>query len=307
MDELPEDMIDLIDEIYHNLNEHGRQLLQITLTSKKARNEILDQLEVLKENYDGNNRVSLTDPEPRKMHMKDNTIKFAYLLQTVVDVKTGLILMQRIVEDKTDRYQLKPAIDYIIETYNVIPEYILADNGYYGLDQIEYAYSQGMIPIIPDRNDAMKTNGTYSDKAHAKCNMHFDPIKLEFTCLNNQKLKVDGIIKKDGELKLRFRTFECPNCPFKKECAKNNKYRVLYEPFNSFFIERKKAFLSQKGQQIYKLRAIHSEGVFSEIKEIQEFKQSKRIGRTKVEIDLILEAIVFNLRKIRNHLNLTLI
>ena len=307
MDELPEDMIDLIDEIYHNLNEHGRQLLQIALTSKKVRNEILDTLGVLKENYDGNNRISLTDPEARKMHMKDDTIKFAYLLQTVVDVKTGLILMQRIVEDKTDRHQLKPAIDYIIETYNVVPKYILADNGYYGLDQIEYAYSQRIIPIIPDRNDAMKTNGTYSDNPYAKCNMDFDSIKLEFTCLNNQKLKVDGIVEKDGELKLRFRTMKCPNCPYKKECAKNNKYRVIYEPFNPFFIERKKAFLSQKGQQIYKLRAIHSEGAFSEIKEIQEFKQSKRRGRTKVEIDLILEAIVFNLRKIRNHLNVTLI
>ena len=34
-DELPEDMIDLIDEIYHNLNKHGRQLLQIALKSKK--------------------------------------------------------------------------------------------------------------------------------------------------------------------------------------------------------------------------------------------------------------------------------
>ena len=115
------------------------------------------------------------------------------------------------------------------------------------------------------------------------------------------------IVEKDGELKLRFQIHACPNCPYKKECAKNNKYRVLYEPFNPFFIERKKAFLSQKGQQIYKLRAIHSEGAFSEIKEIQEFKQSKRRGRTKVEIDLILEAIVFNLRKIRNHLNVTLI
>ena len=74
-----------------------------------------------------------------------------------------------------------------------------------------------------------------------------------------------------------------------------------------FSLKEKKAFLSQKGQQIYKLRAIHSERAFSEIKEIQEFKQSKRKGRTKVEIDLILEAIVFNLRKIRNHLNVTLI
>ena len=93
----------------------------------------------------------------------------------------------------------------------------------------------------------------------------------------------------------------------KKECAKNNKYRILYEPFNPFFFERKKEFISKKGQLIYKLRAIHSEGAFSQIKEIQEFQQSKRRGRYKVEIDLILEAIVLNLRKIRNHLNVTLI
>ena len=307
MDELPDDMIDLIDEIHHNLNQHGLQLLQIALTSKKARNEILDRIEVLKENYDGKHRINITDPEARKMHMKDDTIRFAYLLQTVTDAKTGLIIMQRIVEDKTDRYQLAPAIDYIIDTYNVVPEYILADNGYYGLDQIEYAYSRGIIPIIPDRNDAMKSNGTNSDNPHAKCNMHFDPIKLEFTCLNKEKLKVNGIVEKDGELKLRFQTHACPNCPYKKECAKNNKYRVLYEPFNPFFFERKKIFLSKKGKEIYKLRAIHSEGAFSEIKEIQEFQQSKRIRREKVEIDLILEAIVLNIKKIINHLNVTLI
>ena len=175
------------------------------------------------------------------------------------------------------------------------------------MDQIEYAYSQRIVPIIPDRNDAMKTNGTYGDNPYAKYNMYFDSIKLEFTCPNNQKLKVDDIVERDGEFKLRFRTHECPNCPYKKECAKNNKYRTLYEPFNPFFIERKRAFLSRKGQIIYKLRAIHSEGAFSQIKEIQEFIQSKRIGREKVEIDLILEAIVLNIKKIRNHLNVTLI
>ena len=232
------------------------------------------------------------------------TVKFGFNFG-LVDVKTGLIIMQRIV--KTDRYQLKPAIDYIIETYNVVPEYILADKGYYGLDQIEYTYSKGITPIIPDRNDTMKINGTWSDNPYAKCNMYFDPIKLEFTCLNNQKLKVDGIVEKDGELKLRFKTPECPNCPYKKECAKNSKYRILFEPFNPFFIERKKIFLSADGQLMYKFRAIHSEGTFSEIKEIQEFKKSKRRGRTKVEIDLILEAIVVNLKKIRTHLNVTLI
>ena len=49
--------------------------------------------------------------------------------------------------------------------------------------------------------------------AFAKCNMLFNPIKLEFICPYNQKLKVDGIIEDDGDFKLRFRTLKCPNCP----------------------------------------------------------------------------------------------
>ena len=34
-DELPSEMIELIDEIYHNLNKYGRELLQVALYSKK--------------------------------------------------------------------------------------------------------------------------------------------------------------------------------------------------------------------------------------------------------------------------------
>ena len=98
-----------------------------------------------------------------------------------------------------------------------------------------------------------------------------------------------------------------PIAHINKNVQKKINTEDLYEPFNSFFFERKKIFLSKKGKEIYKLRAIHSEGAFSEIKEIQEFQQSKRIGREKVEIDLILEAIVLNIKKIRNHLNVTLI
>lgn len=66
----------------------------------------------------------------------------------------------------------------------------------------------------------MKINGTFSNNPHAKCNIHFDSKKLEYTCLNNQKLKVDGIVEKDEELKLRFRTHKCPNCPYKKRMCK---------------------------------------------------------------------------------------
>ena len=306
-DELPSEMIELIDEIYHNLNKYGRELLQVALYSQKSRDNILGVILELKENYDGSNNINLTDSSSRKMHMKNGTKRFAYLLQTVKDVKTGFTIMQKVVQDKTDRYQLKPAIDYIIETYNMTPEYILADNGYYGLDQIEYAYSKGIIPVIPDRNDAMKTNGTKNDNGYAKCNWPFNPRKLTFTCPYNQELTVQGVKVINDVLNLVFRTHACPECPYKKECAKNNKYRTLYEPFNPYFFDRKEIFLSNKGKMLYKLRAIHSEGGFNELKHIQKFDHSDRVGIEKVEIDLKLETIVSNLKKLRTHLNVTLI
>ena len=88
--ELPNDMIELIDEIYHNLNKSGRELLQVALCSKKSRDMILGVIDELKDNYDGKHYVSLTDPESRKMHMKDGTTRYAYLLQTVKDVKNRI-------------------------------------------------------------------------------------------------------------------------------------------------------------------------------------------------------------------------
>ena len=84
---LSDDFVDEIEELYKNSNKYSRILLNIALFSDNERDRILDLLDELEANYDGKNRVSLTDPESRKMHMKDDTTKFAYLVQTACDVK----------------------------------------------------------------------------------------------------------------------------------------------------------------------------------------------------------------------------
>lgn len=90
-------------------------------------------------------------------------------------------------------------------------------------------------------------------------------------------------------------TKKCPECPYKKQCAKKQKYRKLYEPASPTFIDEKIIFQSSLGKKLYKLRPIFSEGNFANIKSHQEFKKSRRIGIEKVDIDLKLEAIVINI------------
>ena len=55
--------------------------------------------------------------------------------------------------------------------------YMLADNGYYQIDALEYAFYLGVNPVIPDRSESMKNNGTQQYNTFAKCNMPYNPNK----------------------------------------------------------------------------------------------------------------------------------
>ena len=110
----------------------------------------------LKSNCSEGKLVNLTDPKTRRVLIKKGKVRFGYLVQTVTDTKTGLIIMQNVVEEQTDAYQLIHAIDYIQQTYGKIPKYMLADNGYYQIEALEYAFYNEITPIVPDRSENMK-------------------------------------------------------------------------------------------------------------------------------------------------------
>ena len=99
-DKLPKKLGDLVKEIDKNLNQHGINLLKTALQSQENRDWVIGWLDELVDNYDGKKRVNLTDPESRKMKMKDGTSRYAYTLQTVRDVKTGFTVSQRITQEK---------------------------------------------------------------------------------------------------------------------------------------------------------------------------------------------------------------
>ena len=181
--------MDLIEEMHNKLNKYGRILLTFALKSKKAQKEILEFLKLLKYNTKEEKYVNLTDPQAKRVLMKKGKVMFGYLIQTVTHTKTGLIIMQNVVEQETDANQLIDAIDHIQHTYDKIPEYILADNGYYKIESIEYAFHKGITPIIPDRSESMNNNGKNKDNPFAKNNMSYDPINKHFTCPYGEKLK----------------------------------------------------------------------------------------------------------------------
>ena len=106
-----------------------------------------------------------------------------------------------------------------------------------------------------------------------KTKCHSIPINKHFTCPYRQKLKPNGTKMINGVLNDIYMTTKCPECPYKKICAKKSKYRKLYEPASPAFIDEKIIFQSSEGKRLYKLRPIFSEGNFANLKSHQEFKK----------------------------------
>ena len=270
-DKLPKKLGDLVKEIDKNLNQHGINLLKTALQSQENRDWVIGWLDELVDNYDGKKRVNLTDPESRKMKMKDGTSRYAYTLQTVRDVKTGFTVSQRITQEKNDKKTLIPIIDDVISNLGKTPRYILIDNGYWDIESLEYSYLRNIIPIIPDLNQSKRRNGTNISNPYAKHNMLFDPVGEYYQCPYD-KIENRGIHKIRGENKRVFKSTKCPECPFHNKCAGNSKYRVFHESTHPLILELRKNFIASVELSIYQYRGIYSEGGFGTLKSRHRFK-----------------------------------
>ena len=69
--ELKDDLVDLVEEIYKKLNKHGRELLTVALKSKKAQKEILEFHRMAKNTMGKEGKyVNLTDPKTKRVFTK---------------------------------------------------------------------------------------------------------------------------------------------------------------------------------------------------------------------------------------------
>jgi hypothetical protein len=94
-------------------------------------------------------RVSTTDPEARVMKMADGGFRPAYNVQFATDVATRLIVGHDVVNDGTDRAQMKPMLDQIQERTGRRPAEVLVDGGYTALEAIDAVEATGTKVYAP--------------------------------------------------------------------------------------------------------------------------------------------------------------
>jgi len=98
-------------------------------------------------------QINFTDEESMIMKV-EKQFEQAYNAQAAVDKRSQIILVAFLTQDRNDKQLLETMLDQVVETLGLLPDYVTADSGYFGEEQIErlqgkYKSTQLLVP--PDR------------------------------------------------------------------------------------------------------------------------------------------------------------
>ena len=169
------------------------------------------------------------------------------------------------------------------------------DNGYYEGGNIKFLDDKKIDGYIPDNK---KKEISPYDKQHFTYNV----IKDEYTCPAGQPVTFlgehyDKSKKKTARI---YKGQECKTCLHQKMCTRQRK-GIRY--IKSFPYERERNAMNEKmntekGKEIYKLRAITVEPVFGDIKENKGMLAFLTRGIETVKTEFSLVCTASNLKKI---------
>lgn len=270
-------------------NDHAKDDLQILESRKASYQEMLEQL-----NNSDETQISTTDPDSRLMDNKKGGLDVAYNIQATVDAKNALVIDQYVINAPTDQGELSRASARSQEILSTKDITILADKGYYNGQDLEKTFSLGVTPIVSRQNPPVR-KGMYSLN-----DFIYNEENDSFTCPQNKLLT--RISNDTSKHQVYANKEACRSCPYKSQCFKQggkHKYRKIIKDIH-FKTMLKADRLFETTKELYHIRQELSEHVFGSIKRQLGFPQLNVRTKPKVEGEVSLLFLGYNLKRVIN-------
>lgn len=98
-------------------------------------------------------RANETDPDAAKMKMPDGGYRQAYNVETITDVRHGLIVTVAVTNQGSDNGQLGPRMDQVQQEQHTLPQTALVDSGFVDQHDIEQLEQQQVRLLMPPKNE----------------------------------------------------------------------------------------------------------------------------------------------------------
>lgn len=264
------------------------------------------------------NSYSKTDTDATFMRMKEDAMKNgqlkpAYNLQHGVD--SEYITWLTIGPQPTDTTTLIPFLKIMEERLNFKYLKIVADAGYESEENYSFIEENNQIAFIKPSNYEISKTRKYKNDIGKLDNMNYNEQEDFYTCLNNKKLKVDGVKVTKSKTgykseKTVYICEDCCNCSYKSSCIKGNNSKTpleqrtkKFETSKKFNRQRKEdleRIITEEGSLLRVNRSIQAEGSFAQIKQDMNFRRFMCRGQKNVLAESILLAMAHNINKLHN-------
>ena len=247
----------------------------------------------------GESQISLTDPDSRAMAAHTH-VAVGYNVQIAVDAKHKLIVEQQVTNQVVDMGLLAQTAEPAKEVLGVERIAVVADRGYFKIEDIEACEKAGIDPYVPrpQRGPAVRAGLFRKDE------FRYDPTSDSFLCPAGQRLHPYSSSLLRGLKKINYRNSQaCRDCPIRSQCT-GSQFRCVSRLENEAVLDRMQARIAQRPDMLDKRRET-VEHPFGSIKQWMNQGAFLMRGLEKVRGEFSLTALAYNLRRILNIVELS--
>jgi transposase len=242
----------------------------------------------------GESQISLTDPDSRAM-AAHTRVAVGYNVQVAVDAKHKLIVEQQVTNQVVDMGLLAQTAEPAKEVLGVERIAVVADRGYFKIEDIEACEKAGIDPYVPrpQRGPSVRAGFFRKDE------FSYDPTSDSFLCPAGQRLHPYSSSLMRGLKKINYRNSQvCRDCAIRSQCT-GNQFRSVSRLENEAVLDRMQARIAQH-PDILDQRRETVEHPFGTIKQWMNQGAFLMRGLEKVRGEFSLTALAYNLRRVLN-------
>ena len=243
----------------------------------------------------------------KRDYMGNDQLLPAYNVQ--IGVADEYIAVVDVNHYRSDMDCFEPLMEKFKSIYGFYPKYPTADAGYGSYNNYIYCQKHGMekfmkYPMFKKET----TDEKYRNDPFRAVNFRIDDDGI-LRCPNDKKMifshRKPVKNNKYGRQEEIYVCEDCSGCPYAEQCKKTDKNRTirLNEELTSMHREVLDNLKSIHGALLRMNRSIQAEGTFGVMKYDRWYKRLVRRGRLKVELEIYLVSIGFNLHKFHSKLN----
>jgi transposase len=247
-------------------------------------------------------RVSVSEPDARRMRQADGGIAPNYNVQIAADAAQSLIVDVKVVQAPNDSEQLAPAVRRIVERMGRKPRQMLADADFTNRRSVE-----AMAELEVDYVGSLRKGGAEKDNTgtgrFTTAVFVYDAEHDHYVCPGNKHLRYEGRNQhKTGNIFYRYRARaqDCQNCPLQPQCCPGNHHRgrsLLRTEETPAMIAFRKKMATPEAQKQYHRRGRVIEFCHAWIKSKLGLRQFHLRGLAKVQMEMLWACLTYNLQQ----------